>query len=76
MISVKHSGFVIKFDCNLLTELLKRNLLFQLEHRFLSLCHYGTARVLEAGMVLTVEPGCYFNDFLLNKIRRCRLTSG
>jgi len=26
-----------------------------------------TARALEEGMVITVEPGCYFNRYLLNK---------
>lgn len=26
-----------------------------------------TARTLEEGMVITVEPGCYFNTYLLNK---------
>ena len=25
-----------------------------------------TARIIEAGVILTIEPGCYFRDFLLN----------
>lgn len=25
-----------------------------------------TARTMEAGMLITIEPGCYFRDFLLN----------
>lgn len=25
-----------------------------------------TSRIIEAGVVLTIEPGCYFRDFILN----------
>lgn len=25
-----------------------------------------TARIIETGIILTIEPGCYFRDFLLN----------
>jgi Xaa-Pro dipeptidase len=25
-----------------------------------------TSRTMEAGMCITIEPGCYFRDFLLN----------
>ena len=31
------------------------------------LASYSTTRVLEEGMVLTVEPGLYFNNFQIDK---------
>ena len=30
------------------------------------LANLRTSRVMEAGMIITIEPGCYFRDFLLN----------
>lgn len=29
-----------------------------------------TARTLKAGMVMTIEPGCYFNEFLLQEAKK------
>jgi len=30
------------------------------------LSNLRTARIMEAGNVITIEPGCYFRDFLIN----------
>jgi len=36
----------------------------------LGVCYLRTSRALKAGMCITVEPGCYFNQPVLNKARQ------